>query len=54
VKLKERPSLSADARRLYRTMLKWGALLAVLCHLLPPHYRAACNALASICGAGGH
>ena len=53
---RKRPSLSAEAMRVYRAALKYGALLALICHLLPPHsqYRAACSALASLCGAGGH
>jgi len=46
------PSIKKDARRLYRYAATAGAVLAVLCHLLPHDYRAACNAIASLCGAG--
>lgn len=44
-----------DLDRLYTLMKRAaavGALLAVLCHLLPPHYRYPCNAVARICRGG--
>ena len=45
--------LVADAKRLAGLAAKLGAALALLCHLLPPHYRPICDALASAC-TGGH
>ncbi len=42
-----------DAKRLAKLGAKYGAILALLCHLLPPHYRPVCDTLASLCGAGG-
>ena len=43
------PSLIHDIKRLSRYASVLGAALAVLCHLLPPHYRAICDALAELC-----
>ena len=43
--------ISHDARRVYRYAAIFGAALAVICHALPPQYRAVCNALAQLCGA---
>jgi len=38
-------------------LVKWaagaGATLAVICHLLPPHYRVPCDALAHLCKLSG-
>lgn len=48
-------SIVADLKQLARFAIKSGAIGAVLalaCHLLPPHYRAACSALASLCNGG--
>lgn len=43
------PSLTEDAKR----VAKWGAaigcVLAVVCHMLPPEYRAVCTAIADLC-----
>ena len=44
-----KPHILADIRKLARYAATAGAALAVLCHLLPPHYRAICDAIASIC-----
>lgn len=49
-----RPNLSGDARRILRLAAKFGAALALVCHLLPHDYRAACHALAAVCGVGSH
>lgn len=45
--------LADDVRRWARAAAKWGAVLAVLCHLLPQHYRPVCDQIAALCGAGG-
>lgn len=51
-----RPStLVTDLRRLRklrRHAVAVGAILAIVCHLIPPHYRVVCDLLASLCGAG--
>lgn len=47
--------LAADIKRLAGLAAKWGAVLAIICHLLPPHYRLPCEAVAKVCHAvGGH
>lgn len=46
------PSLTSDLKRLWAAAVKIGAALAVVCHLLPPHYQAACHAISTLCG--GH
>jgi hypothetical protein len=47
--------LVQDVKRLWSLAAKVGAILAIVCHLLPPHYRVPCNAIASFCrGIGGH
>lgn len=38
-------------RRVAYTAL-FGAVLAVICHFVPPEYRAACNFIASVCSGG--
>lgn len=47
------PSPSSDFRALAKRAAQIGAVLAVLCHLVPPHYRAVCTTLATLC-TGGH
>jgi len=41
--------LVQDAKRVAKLAAKLGAILAVVCHLLPPHYRVPCDAFARIC-----
>jgi hypothetical protein len=48
----EHPTPWSDAARLAKFAGKIAALLAIICHLLPPHYRPICDALASICSGG--
>ena len=43
----------ADAKRVARWASIAGVVIAFVCHFVPPHYRAACNAVAAIC-TGGH
>lgn len=52
---------NARRRRLARYAAAAGALLALVCHCVPPKYQAACNAISQVatltCGAtgpGGH
>lgn len=47
-----KPTLAGDARRLRKYAAAAGIVLAIACHLVPPDYRAACNALASLCTGG--
>ena len=49
---KQPRNLAEDARKLARYAAWIGAILALVCHLVPPHYRAACEALAAICRGG--
>ncbi len=53
----ERPSrFRTDVRRLARLArysAEFGAVLAVVCHLLPPRYRPVCELIASLCRATG-
>lgn len=42
----------ADLKRLSRHAAAFGFVLALLCHMLPPHYRAVCNQLVSLCSPG--
>ncbi len=44
--------ISADVKLLARRAATFGAALAIFCHLLPPHYRAVCDHLASLCTFG--
>lgn len=47
--------LGQDLDRLYlllRRAAAVGALLAVVCHCLPPHYRTPCSTVARICKGG--
>ena len=46
----QKPSLTADLKRLWAAAVKIGAALAITCHLLPPHYQAACHAISTLCG----
>lgn len=43
------PSPTADFERLAKLAAKLGIILAIVCHLAPPHYRIACDALAALC-----
>ena len=38
-----------DLRSLGGLAAKFGFLLAILCHFLPPHYRVLCDALRQAC-----
>lgn len=37
------------AGRLIKAAAKLGAILAVVCHFLPPHYRLPCETVARVC-----
>lgn len=41
--------LVQDVKRLWRHAALIGAVLAVLCKLLPPEYRALCQAIVAAC-----
>lgn len=43
----------SDVKRLAGIAAKIGAILAIVCHMLPPNYRPICTTLASLCGVGG-
>lgn len=49
---KKQPTITGDLRRLRRHAAVVGVVLAILCHIVPPEYRAACDALASLCTGG--
>lgn len=52
---KKKPSLKQDLsrlKRLARISVAVGTLLAIACHFLPTHYRAVCNAVATLCTGG--
>lgn len=38
-----------DVKRFYKHAAIIGALLAIICHVVPPQYRVACDALARFC-----
>lgn len=38
-----------DQKKWRRYAVLFGAALALACHLLPPDYRAVCNAIVSVC-----
>lgn len=47
--------LGDDLDRLYKLLRRAaavGAALAILCHFLPPKYRAPCRTMAHLCKAG--
>ena len=46
------PSVVADFKRLAKHAATFGFVLAILCHLVPPQYRALCNQLATVCSGG--
>lgn len=46
------PTITGDLRRLRKHAAIAGVFLAVLCHLVPPDYRAVCNTIASVCTGG--
>jgi hypothetical protein len=51
----QRPSIATDVARLKRIAgwaAAFGAVLALICGALPPHWRAPCQALASLCRGG--
>lgn len=39
----------SDVRRLSGLVAKAGAILAVVCHLLPPEHRLPCDAVVHVC-----
>jgi hypothetical protein len=41
--------LREDIRRLSKHAALIGVVIAIVCHLLPPQYRVACDAIAKIC-----
>lgn len=43
------PSLTEDAKKFARRGAQLGAVLAVICNLLPHEYRAVCSAIADVC-----
>lgn len=43
------PDIVADAKKFAKMAAIAGSVLAMLCHLLPPHYRVICDQLAAIC-----
>ena len=45
--------LVGEASKLVKWAAGAGATLAVICHLLPPHYRVPCDALAHLCKLSG-
>lgn len=45
--------LKRDIRRFSKHAAALGFVIGLVCHLLPPQYRAVCNAIASLCGAEG-
>lgn len=49
---KQPPNLVEDFRKLARWSATVGAILAVVCHLLPPQYRVVCTTLANFCTGG--
>lgn len=47
-----KPDIKGDITRikkLVRFAMALGTILAVCCHVLPPHYRTVCNAVAALC-----
>lgn len=42
-------SLQDQVRKYWKHAALAGALLALLCPALPPHYRGVCDALATLC-----
>lgn len=43
------PSLTEDAKKVVKRAAQLGAILAVVCNLLPPEHRVICHALADFC-----
>jgi hypothetical protein len=41
--------LVRDWKRFSKIAAKIGIVLAIVCHALPPHYRAPCDVLARLC-----
>jgi hypothetical protein len=39
-------------KKLVRVAMAAGIVLALLCHLVPKHYRAICDAVATLCTGG--
>ncbi len=48
----KKPDFIADAKKLARWAAAFGALLAVVCHSLPPTWQAPCALLSQICKGG--
>lgn len=46
--------LLADIRRLWHHAALIGVALAIICRVVPPHYRVACDALAQLCRMEGN
>ena len=51
--LRRNPHLTEDVKKLAVLSAKYAFLLAIICHVLPPHYRPVCNALESLCSGQG-
>lgn len=43
------PSITEDAKKVAKRAAQLGAFLAIVCHLVPPDYRAVCNLVADLC-----
>lgn len=44
--------ISDDAKKAAKYGARVGFVLAIVCHLLPPDYRVACELLAKLCTGG--
>lgn len=52
-RLPTQPTIRGDLVRFRKHAAVIGAMLAIICHIVPPDYRAVCDALASICSLPG-
>ncbi len=43
------PSITEDAKKVAKRASQLAAVLAIVCHLVPPEYRAVCNLIADVC-----
>lgn len=50
--LPKRPTIAEDFERLAKLAAKAGFWIAILCHVVPPQYRAVCDTLATLCTGG--
>ena len=48
----KRPSITEDFERLAKLAAKAGFWIAIICSVVPEHYRVACHALANLCTGG--